>query len=122
MKRIFGETLVLSSHQFTGKPVVKRGCSQNSGIWLDTAASRMLTYYKSDSSSGVLAPRGWHGFGGYGTSGSNLTVVPHPLNSFDDLGKDITGPGIQVHSISGEMSGRFEVARVIARFSDTKGI
>ena len=88
--------------------------------WLDTAASRMLAYYKSDSSSGVLAPRGWHGFGGYGTSGSNLTVVPRPMKSFDDLGADITGPGIQVHSISAEMSGRFEVARVIARVFPTQ--
>src|ERR1700686_2729719 len=89
-------------------------------VWLDTAASRMLAYYKSDSSAGVLAPRGWHGFGGYGTSGSNLTVVPRPMNSFDDLGRDITGPGIQVHSISGEMSGRFSVAKVIARVFPTQ--
>jgi hypothetical protein len=180
MKRIFGETLVLSSHQFTDKtschgknrmflkfrhlglvltalpvwlpisllaqtksdestakvsavrvPFV--GCKSDGQVgpqpapkgsaktvWLDTAAFRMLAYYKSDSSIGVLAPRGWHGFGGYGTSGSNLTVVPHPLKSFDDLGKDITGPGIQVYSISGEMSGRFEVARVIARVFPTQ--
>jgi hypothetical protein len=89
-------------------------------VWLDRTASRMLAYYKSDSSSGVLAPRGWHGFGGYGTSGSNLTVVPRPMNSFDDLGRDITGPGIQVHSISGEMSGRFSVAKVIARIFPTQ--
>lgn len=75
---------------------------------------------KSDSSAGVLAPRGWHGFGGYGTSGLNLTVVPRPMNSFDDLGRDITGPGIQVHSISGEMSGRYSVAKVIARVFPTQ--
>jgi hypothetical protein len=42
------------------------------------------------------------------------------MKSFDDLSKDITGPGIQVHSVSGEMSGRFEVARVIARVFPTQ--
>src|SRR5579864_2187946 len=38
--------------------------------------ARRLAYYKADHGSGILAPRGWHCFGTYGSNGSNLYVTP----------------------------------------------
>jgi hypothetical protein len=47
-----------------------------------------------------------------------LFVTPQPINSDDLLSMNwagIAGPGIQVQEISGDTSGRFQVASVIAR-------
>jgi hypothetical protein len=89
-------------------------------VWLDAAASQRLAYYKSETPGGVLAPRGWHAFGGYGSSGSSLTVAPHSIKSFADLSAGENGPVITVNQISGETSGRFGVAQVIARVFPTQ--
>ena len=89
-------------------------------VRLEPLESKMLAYYKSETPGGVPAPRGWHGFGGYGTGGSSLTVAPHALKTFADLSAGEKGPAIMVDEISGEMSGRFSVAQVIARIFPTQ--
>jgi hypothetical protein len=80
-------------------------------------ASR-LSYYKAEEGPGVLGPRGWHCFGTYGSSGSNLYLSPEPINSkniFSDSWKGFVGPAIQASISIGDTSGRFEVAETIAK-------
>jgi hypothetical protein len=76
-----------------------------------------LAYYASGD-LGVLAPRGWHCFGLYGSNGSILIVTPEPHGARDLLASPpspLRGPAVQISSSSGGTSGRFEVANVIAR-------
>ncbi|HEY0162991.1 MAG TPA: hypothetical protein VGB69_09960 [Edaphobacter sp.] len=80
--------------------------------------AQRLAYYKAEHGPGVLAPRGWYCFGTYGSSGSSLFVSPSPLDSallLSSKGKGFTSPVIQLTSEYGDTSGRFGVARVIAR-------
>jgi hypothetical protein len=84
----------------------------------DPATAKKMAYYKDAFSPGVLAPRGWHCFGAYGSSGSFLLVTPQPITRddiFSDKRSEISGPGIQATLSSSDTSGRFDVARVIAR-------
>jgi len=75
-----------------------------------------LAYYAS-THLGVLAPRGWHCFGLYGSSGSILIVTPEPHDATDLLRPEtkLTGPVIQLSRTLGGTSGRFEVAKIGAR-------
>ena len=86
-------------------------------VQIDARAAQRLAYYEA-ADYGVLAPRGWYCFGTYGSNASNLYVAPEPIKG-DDLFSTtwggFTGPAIQASEISGETSGRLEVARVIAR-------
>jgi len=86
-------------------------------VQIDASAAQRLAYYEA-ADYGVLAPRGWYCFGTYGSNASNLYVAPEPIKG-DDLFSTtwggFTGPAIQASEISGETSGRLEVARVIAR-------
>jgi hypothetical protein len=79
------------------------------------AVAGRLAYYASNDLA-VLAPRGWHCFGLYGSNGSGLYVTPekHGEDLFD-LPAPLTGPIVQVHLSLGSTSGRFEAARVAAR-------
>lgn len=80
------------------------------------AAAAQLAYYASGD-LGVLAPRGWHCFGLYGSNGSILIVTPEPHGSRDLLAypsQPLRGPAVQLTWSDGGTSGRFEVARVIA--------
>ena len=82
------------------------------------ALAQRLAYYKAEYSSGVLAPRGWHCFSTYGSNGASLFVSPDPIDSKTLLSLDwkgFTGPAVQISVSSGGTSGRFEVAKVIAR-------
>jgi hypothetical protein len=75
-----------------------------------------LAYYASEHMV-VLAPRGWHCFETYGSNGSNLFVAPEPL-SFDRLADrehGLRGPAVQLSFSYGGTSGRFTVARLVAR-------
>jgi hypothetical protein len=87
-------------------------------------AAQRLAYYKAENGFGVLAPKGWHCFGTYGSNGANLYVSPSPINAsdlFSTTWKGFPGPVIQISSVNGGTSGRFEVARIIARvFPDRK--
>jgi hypothetical protein len=77
-----------------------------------------LAYYKAKYGIGVLAPRGWHCFSTYGSSGENLFVSPDPIESQTLLSlkwQGFTGPAVQATVYDGGTSGRFEVAKVIAR-------
>lgn len=80
------------------------------------AASRLAFYASGDL--GVLAPRGWHCFGLYGSNGSILVVTPQRLGARELLSPEsqaLRGPAVQVTLSLGGTSGRFEVARVVAR-------
>jgi hypothetical protein len=84
--------------------------------------AQRLAYYQAQYGIGVLAPRGWHCFGTYGSSGQNLYVAPAPITSTEllsDSWKGFTGPAIQLSLSFGDTSGRFEVAEIIARVFPT---
>ena len=81
-------------------------------------AAARLAWYQSRYAPGVLAPRSWHCFSTYGSNGATLYVSPEPLNSklvFSSGWKGFSGPVIEISSMNGGTSGRFEVARKIAR-------
>jgi hypothetical protein len=84
-------------------------------------AERMAWYeYRDDGDQiGVLGPRGWNCFATIGSDGMSLYVSSEPLNSAKILEhknwRGFTGPAIQLSVSLGGTSGRFEVARVIAR-------
>ena len=77
-----------------------------------------LAYYQAASRFGVLAPRGWYCFSTYGSNGSSLFVSPNPISAaelFSTKLKRFEGPAIQISAMNGDTSGRFSVARTIAR-------
>ncbi|MEA3016697.1 MAG: hypothetical protein QOI38_1419 [Sphingomonadales bacterium] len=79
-------------------------------------AAGLALYASSDLA--VLAPRGWHCFGLYGSNGSSLIVTPEP-HGFDDLAHGeapLRGPFVSIAMSYGGTSGRFAVAEAIARF------
>ena len=74
-----------------------------------------LALYASQDLTAV-APAGWHCLELYGSSGAFLMLKPDAFPQTDStLEVRISGPGIQVSSTSGTTSGRFDVARTIAR-------
>ena len=80
--------------------------------------ARQLAWYQAAEGVGVLAPRGWHCFGTYGSSGNSLFVSPEPITASDRFSgnwKGLPGTAIQLSMDDGGTSGRFEVAKVIAR-------
>lgn len=91
---------------------------QSKAVAVPAKDAERLAYYKGEEGFGVLAPRGWHCFETYGSNGSNLYVSPQPLGSkivFSDNWKGFAGPAIQLSVSIGDTSGRFEVAKIIAR-------
>jgi hypothetical protein len=85
---------------------------------VSAAAAQRLAYYKAQYGPSVLAPRGWHCFSTYGSNGGSLSVSPDPIDSkmlFSDAWKGFAGQVIEISVSSGGTSGRFEVAKVIAR-------
>ena len=68
---------------------------------------------------GTLGPRGWNCFVTIGSNGWTLYIAPEPLDSAKLLEhrnwKGFTGPAIQLSGSDGGTSGRFEVAKVVAR-------
>ena len=69
----------------------------------------------------VLAPRGWHCIEMYGSGGAMLLVTPH-LYTADTLPgfKTLVGPAVEVLFLSGENSGRDQVAEVFSRLFPLK--
>lgn len=97
---------------------VKAPNAPNEAVRIPEQAAQRLAYYKAEDGYGVLAPRGWHCFGTYGSNGANLYVSPDVISReelFSTSWKGFTGPVIQVSSSIGDTSGRFEVAKIIAR-------
>lgn len=77
-----------------------------------------LAYYKASEGPGVLAPRGWHCFGTYGSNGAALYVSPDSLSGTQLLSTTWTGfagPAIELVLEEGGTYGRFGVARTVAR-------
>ena len=68
--------------------------------------------------NGVLAPRGWHCFSLYGSSGTVVLVTPRPIDvkRIYEPNFKLAGNGIEFGYTLGGTSGRFEVARVAAKF------
>lgn len=85
---------------------------------LPASAASRLAYYASVN-NGVLAPRGWHCFSLYGSSGASVYVTPEPIDGrtlIQDGASRFKGEGIAFSSILGGTSGRFEVAKVSSKF------
>jgi hypothetical protein len=74
-----------------------------------------LAYYKSADGIGVLAPRGWYCQGASGSGGAALFVGPRPIIHNSSGWEGLGGAVIEVNDISGENSGRYEIAELIAR-------
>ncbi len=97
---------------------LKAPVGKSKAVAISAANAQRLAYYKAEYSAGVLAPRGWHCFSTYGSNGANLFVSPDPMDSTTLLSLDwkgFTGDAVQISNISGGTSGRFQVAKVIAR-------
>ncbi len=86
-------------------------------VLISGEAAEVLAYYRSSERVGVLAPRGWHCLGVYGSGGEAILVSPDPIERSLSLGgwHGFTGPAIVVSRRNGDTSGRFDVAEVIAR-------
>lgn len=87
-------------------------------ITISPRLARKIAYYQDSDGVNILGPRGWYCFETYGSSGSNLYVTPMPLNSADLFSgnwKGIPSYGIQLSEADGGTSGRFAVARIVAR-------
>lgn len=86
---------------------------------LDAETAAKLAFYSAEGDDGILAPRGWHCVSLYGSSGAFLLVSPHPITP-DDVLSRITatypGPLVQLSVNLGGTSGRWTVARLLARY------
>jgi hypothetical protein len=92
--------------------------STSKAVPISGSAAQRLAYYKAANGFGVLAPRDWYCFGTYGSAGASLYVSPEPIDRaalFSANWTGFTGPAIQISLSDGGTSGRFQVARVIAR-------
>ena len=97
---------------------LKAPSGQSKAMAIPAETAQRLAYYKAEEGIGVLAPRGWHCFGTYGSNGATLYVSPDPINTadlFSTSWNGFEGPVIQISSMDGDTSGRFEVAKTIAR-------
>ena len=85
-------------------------------VAIGTGEARKLAYYSSRY-LGVLAPRGWYCFGTYGSNGETLYVSPQPVDTrlIAANGSGFTGSAVQISVEIGDTSGRFGVARAVAR-------
>lgn len=87
-------------------------------VRIPNKSAHRLAYYKSGEGPGVLGPRGWHCFAVYGSNGYGLYVSPRKITSaevFSNSWTGFSGPAIELDGSVGDTSGRFDVARVIAR-------
>ncbi len=84
----------------------------------NAAIAKQLAHYETAQKIGVLAPRGWHCFGTYGSGGMSVMVSPTPIdaaNWFTEKGPSgFAGPAVHLSARYG-WSGRFEVAEIISR-------
>lgn len=80
-------------------------------VSLPARVAAELAYYKGGQGTGVLAPRGWQCFESYDATGNGLVVRPGAVS----WGMEVEGPAVVAEVRSSGASGRFTVARVIAR-------
>jgi hypothetical protein len=74
-----------------------------------------LAYYESADDIGLLAPRGWFCEGTSGSGGSALFLSPKPIHHGLAGWEGLDGTAIEINRISGENSGRYEIAEIMAR-------
>ncbi|HEV8074924.1 MAG TPA: hypothetical protein VGP66_03710 [Candidatus Acidoferrum sp.] len=87
-------------------------------VAIPASETKRLAYYASEGGWGVLGPSGWYCFGTYGSSGATLYVSPQPIvvsELFSKTWGGFPGPVIEIAHEYGDTSGRFAVAKVIAR-------
>jgi hypothetical protein len=87
-------------------------------VQISHALAHQLAYYKAKSGFAVLAPRGWYCFGTYGSGGDTLFLSSQSIGSatLSSTGfKGFDGPAVQITRVYGDTSGRFGVAKMIAR-------
>src|SRR6185437_1740796 len=60
---------------------LKAASGRSKRMAIPAGAAQRLAYYKAENGFGVLAPKGWHCFGTYGSGGANLFVSPNPINA-----------------------------------------
>ena len=82
-------------------------------VRIKESTARRLAFYTSGGGFGVLAPRGWHCFARYGSSGGRLFVGPSAINSNDLF--PAAGSAVELEATDGGGSGMYEVAQVLAR-------
>lgn len=90
----------------SGKPV-SAAVSPNVGA--------QLAFYKGAHGQGVFAPVGWYCREWYGSNGYIVAVTPAPPPDHIPPQR-VPGPGVELLFRDGETSGRFDVARISARF------
>jgi len=104
----------------TGPYVAAKGSPKPVNLPPEIANKLAWYEYKGDAGQfGTLGPRGWNCFVTIGSDGETLYVAPEALDSAKILEhkdwKGFTGPVIQLSGWDGGTSGRFEVARTVAR-------
>ena len=79
------------------------------------AHAEQLALYAAEGMK-VLAPRGWHCIEIYGSGGAFLLVTPrlYTAATLPDTNR-LTGPAVELSLLSGENSGRDQVAEVFSR-------
>jgi hypothetical protein len=89
---------------------------------LPPAMADQLAWYEHNGDAGrfgTFGPRGWNCFVTIGSNGWTLYIAPELLDSAKLLEhrnwKGFRGPAIQLSGSDGGTSGRFEVAKVVAR-------
>jgi hypothetical protein len=87
-------------------------------LTISAAAAKRLAYYKAEQGPGTLAPRGWHCFEVYGSNGGELYVsqerIPAVTSFYSSDRAIFAGAAIELRAESGDTSGRFAVAQVVA--------
>jgi len=97
---------------------VKAPKGQSKIVSVSAEAARRLAFYSAGDKTGILAPKGWNCFSTYGSNGSTLFVSPTAIDHkslFSSEWKGFSGPAIQISFSYGDTSGRFSVAKTIAR-------
>ena len=94
----------------TGLLKAPKGTSK--AVQIAARTAQELAYYEAANGVAVIAPRGWYCYGTSGSAGADLLVLPRPMTRADWSGT--TSQALQVEDLSGDTSGRFEVAQVIA--------
>jgi len=104
----------------TGPYIAAKGSPRP--VNLPPAIADRLAWYEYNGDAGrfgTLGPRGWNCFATIGSDGWTLCVAPEPLKSAKLLEhrnwKGFRGSAIQISCSDGGTSGRFEVAKVVAR-------
>jgi predicted aspartyl protease len=79
-------------------------------VSLPAAIAKEIAWYVGEQSEGIFAPRGWHCQVLYGSSGSTLVVTPATVDTSHLYRQEVRGPAVELESVEGSGSGRFQVA------------